>query len=473
MKVCRSGLVFSCIPICSMLAVAIAVAIPAVGAGWPDGISGALIVKPPSAGSDRVYSLDELCRSALDASPRIHEKQYRVEARKSDITLEKNDLLPALNFNVNHTEAKNTSLSRAGARIIWHSDWSELRLRDVKHARLGFIRAEEFLRRERVWVLNDIANTYRHLAIMEMRVDTYQRIIELTSVLEGADPGFDLERDLKVDEYLTELTDIRDQIVDFTSRLSSLAFGDPYGVGLRVDPSSVRFREVLIDRRAAVRRSVKERMRPSVLDFERGEIRIKTSTRRYQPSVTVSAERWQVDGRVGQGFTDSDTTIIAGVNYLLNPFASRATRNRAVAEYNVGRARALVDVNDLINSTERALDRFDQARENLLGHYGKYGKRPVDFGARLPEIFGSDLESIDRQVFTTLDLLLKNDLKRITYLSDYVSALIKLNNHVMITPLDQHLYSDLDPDNTMPEVFEYLPISEGTYARHRGELLSP
>ena len=106
--------------------------------------------------------------------------RHRAAARRTDITLEKNDLLPALNLNANHTEAKDTSLSRAGARIVWWSDWSELRMRDVKYARLGFIRAEEFLRREKVWVLNDVAHIYRQLAVMELRVDTYERIIELT-----------------------------------------------------------------------------------------------------------------------------------------------------------------------------------------------------------------------------------------------------------------------------------------------------
>jgi hypothetical protein len=455
-----------------LFAVGVVSAAHAQGAGPPDAVSGALVA-PPSAGSGRVYSLDELCRSALEANPRIHEREYRAAARKTDITLERNDLLPALNLNANHTEAKDTSLSRAGARIIWWSDWSELRMRDVKYARLGYIRAEEFLRREKVWVLNDVAHTYRQLAVMEMRVDTYERIIELTEDLHSDEPGFELERDLKIDEYLTELTRTRDSIVDFTSRLSSLAFGDPYGTGLLVNPSSVRYREVPIDRKAVVRRSVRERMRPSVLELERSEVRIKTSTRRYQPSVSASVERWQVEGSAGQGFTDSDTTMVVGINYLLNPFASKATRNRARAEFNVGRARALVDLNDLINSAERALDRFEQAKENVLGHYDRFGKDQVDFGGRLAEIYGAGYEVVDRQVFTTLDLLLKNDLKRIEYLSAFDAAVISLNNHVMITPLDQHLYADLDPDNTMPEIFEYLPISDATYERHRRQLLSP
>jgi hypothetical protein len=438
----------------------------------PD-VFGELSTGPPSRQADHVYRLEELCRSALELSPRVHEQLFRVEARESDVVLRRHDLMPELNLNVNYTNSQETDLLRSGARINWWSDWSQLHLRDLELARLGLLKSHEWVRRERVWVLNEVANKYRNIAVMQMRVDTYQRVIDVTSQLGSDEPGFDVERDLKIDEYTTELVRIRDRIVDVRSQLSSLAFGDPYAGGLRIDPSSVRYVEIPIDRRAVVRRAIKERLRPDVLNFERGLIRVKLATRRYQPSVRVAVERWRVDGVAGQGFTDSDTTIVAGINYVVNPWASRAAHRRAIAELNVAKAETVVDLNDLINSTERALDRFFQGRDNLLAHYEKYGEEPVVFHGRLQVIYGRELERLDRQVFTTLDLLVKNDLNRIQYLSDYVAALVTLNNHVMVTPLDQYQYQVLDPDNTMPEIFEYLSLPPATYEQHRRELISP
>jgi hypothetical protein len=444
------------------------------GAGdVPPDLTGGLSTAPPLRRADHVYRLEELCQSALEHSPRIHEQIYRVQARKSNVVLRRHDLMPVLNLNANYTEATGTDLLRGGARVNWWSDWSQLRLRDLEFARIGLIKSHEFVRRERVWVLNDVATKYRNLAVMQMRVDTYQRVIDLTRQLASDAPGFDLERDLKVDEYTTELVRIRDRIVDVSSQLSSLAFGDPYAADLQIDPSYVRYFEIPIDRKAVVRRAIKERLRPEVFNFEQGLIRVKLATRRYQPSVSASIERWRVQGTAGQGFTDSDTTIKAGLNLVVNPWASRAAHRRAVAEFNVAQAEALVEVNDLINSTERALDRFFLNRDNLLDHYQNFGDRPVEYRSRLQEVYGPGLERLDRQVFTTLDLLVNNDLKRIEYLSDYIAALITLNNHVMVTPLEQHRYRDLDPDNTMPEIFEYLTMHEETYKRHRRELISP
>jgi hypothetical protein len=439
---------------------------------FPD-LTGELSTVPPPRRADHVYRLEELCESALEHSPRIHEQVYRVQARKSNVVLRRHDLMPELNLNANYTNATDTDLLRSGARINWWSDWSELRLRDLEIARLGLIKSYEYVRRERVWVLNDVATKYRNLAVMQMRVDTYERVIDLTRRLTSAEPGFELERDLKIDEYTTELVRIRDRIVDVSSQLSSLAFGDPYAADLRIDSSSVRYVEIPIDRKAVVRRAVKERLRPEVYNFEQGLIRVKLATRRYQPSVSASIERWRVQGTAGQGFTDSDTTIRAGLNFVVNPWASRAAHRRAVAELNVARAETLVDLNNLINSTERALDRFFQNRDNLLTHYEKYGGDPVGFREHLVEIYGPELERLDRQVFTTLDLLIRNDLNRIEFLSDYLAALITLNNHVMVTPLEQYRYRDLDPDNTMPEIFEYLTMHEETYQRHRERLISP
>ncbi len=447
--------------------------VPAVAAEEPRGALVELFGGPPPNRGNHVFRLEELCRFALELSPRIHEDEYRVDARRADVVLRRNDLLPVLNLNANYTSSQSTDLLRTGARINWYNDWSELNLRDLRLARLGMLSAEEYARRERVWVLNEVANKFRNLAVMEMHVATYERVIAVTSDLDTAERGFDVERDLKIDEYQTDLTRIQNQIVDVTSQLSALAFADPYGRDLRIDASSVRYSPVPIDTRAILRRTIKERMRPDVLDFYKSEILIKTATRRYQPSLNVGLERWRVDGVAGQGYTADDTTISAGINLVVNPFASKATHRRAIAELNVAKAVALVELNDLVNSAKRALDRFFQARNNLLDHYHKYGEEPVDFSEGLQEVFGPDLESLDRQVFTTLDLLLRNDQKRIEYLSDYVSALITLNNHVMVTPLNQQEYQDLDPDNSMPEIFEYLLIPESTYEQHRRELISP